>query len=314
MPSLFGTPFHGHYWTFAPFVFHKLRPKTPPPARHVRTVVEDARRGPVRLTGRLSQAAETRSDGLGGGHDSYYLIQIAHQAAALGWDCMRVNLRGADRSGSDYYHAGSSDDIRAFVRSRAASHYGRVYIVGYSLGGHITLRYVAEGADPNVAGVTAICPPIDLAAGVAEIDQPKGRVYRNNVLNALKDTYRAVARRSQVPLAVEALGNIRTIKQWDELVVAPRHGFSSAEDYYARTTVQPLLHQIAVPTLVVTSAHDPMVFKHTVWPTLAECDRVETVYLERGGHVGFPPDADLGFGDRGPVATQALRWMHRQSS
>ena len=289
---------HGHLWTFRPYVAHVLRPKAPPPSRHFRVHVDDPVRGPVRLTGRLTLPAGSFEPGeldlvvaihgMGGSHRSHYMVAVAQDAHALGMACLRVNLRGADRHGTDYYHAGLTADLAAVLESPEITVFRRVFVLGYSLGGHMALRHAAEGGHPRIAGLAAICPPIDLAAGVVEIDKPKGRIYRRNVLKGLKDIYKNVAARVDVPYRVDLAETIDTLREWDERVVAPRHGFSSADDYYARTSVAPILHQIEVPTLVVATTKDPMVFAHVVRPVLEECRAVRTVFLSRGGHVGFP--------------------------
>ena len=69
--------------------------------------------------------------------------------------------------------------------------------------------------------------------------------------------------------------------------------------------------EISVPALVVSTRHDPMVFHHTVRPALRECEAVETVFLDRGGHVGFPEGVTLGWGDAGSVFAQTIRWLER---
>jgi hypothetical protein len=314
---------HGHLWTFRPYVAHVLRPKTPPPSRHFRVHIDDPARGRVRLTGRLTLPPEPTPPsaldlvvavhGLGGSHRSHYMVELARDAHAQGLACLRVNLRGADRHGTDYYHAGLTADLVAVLDSPEVLAFRRVFVIGYSLGGHMALRHAAEGAHRHVAGVAAICPPIDLAAGVVEIDKPKGRIYRRNVLRGLKDIYQGVAARTAVPCEVREAELIDTIREWDERIVAPRHGFASADDYYAQTSVAPILHRIKVPTLVVATAKDPMVFAHVVRPLLEACDAVRTVFLDRGGHVGFPRDTRLGHGDPGSVATQALRYLQRRA-
>ncbi|MCA9536921.1 MAG: alpha/beta fold hydrolase [Myxococcales bacterium] len=314
---------HGHLWTLRPYVAHVLRPMAPPPSRHFRAYVADPTRGQVRVTGRLTVPREdvppseldlvVAVHGLGGSHRSHYMVELARDAHRLGLACLRVNLRGADRHGTDYYHAGLTADLEAVLESPEVSAFRRVFVIGYSLGGHVTLRHAAEGGHPRVVGIAAICPPIDLAAGVVEIDKPKGRLYRRNVLRGLKDIYRGVAARGDVPCPVQEAESIDTIREWDERVVAPRHGFASADDYYARTSVAPILHQIRVPSLVVTTEKDPMVFAHVVRPHLEECDAVQSVFLERGGHVGFPRNTRLGHGEAGNVPTQALRYLLRRA-
>ena len=314
----------GHLWTFGPYVAHAVRPKPPPVSRHFRTHVVDPERGRIRLTGRLTPAAHARPrsetdlliavHGLGGSHQSHYMVDVARLGHEIGFAVLRINCRGADRQGGDYNHAGLTDDLRAFIESPEVRAYRRVALIGYSLGGHLALRFAAEGAAENVASIAAICPPIDLAAGVAEIDHPKSKVYRRTLLGGLKDIYANVLRRSRapLPLSLRDAKRIRTIREWDERIVAPRHGFRSADDYYSRATVGPMLSEIRVPTLAVSARHDPVVYDHTVRPTLRECEAIETVFLERGGHVGFPAGVELGHGESGSVNAQALKWLARK--
>jgi predicted alpha/beta-fold hydrolase len=301
----------GHYWTFRPYVGHLLRPLGPPPSRHFAVPVEDERHGEVSVTGRLAESFGSDEllmivHGLGGSSQSYYAIRAARTAHELGISSLRLNLRGADRSGTDIYHAGLTDDLRGALTSPRLARYRTIYLLGFSLGGHLALRYVAEGADPRVGAVAAVCAPLDLAAAAREIDRPQRAIYRGHLLRGLKEIYAAMARRraTHVPLA-EAM-RIRTMRTWDDLVVAPRFGFCSAEDYWARATVMPLLDHIEVPTLFVSATHDPMVLSHTTLPALTAAKTLEVVHVARAGHEGLPEDLDLGLSS--PAAARAPRF------
>ena len=57
---------------------------------------------------------------------------------------MRFNMRGADRSGEDVYHAGTTEDLRAMLRSPALARFRRIHVIGFSLGGHILIRWATE--------------------------------------------------------------------------------------------------------------------------------------------------------------------------
>ena len=103
---------------------------------------------------------------------------------------------------------------------------------------------------------------------------------------------------------------VATIRAWDGLVVAPRWGFASAEDYYARASAAPLLGAIRLPTWMVLAENDPMVPPQTVRPSLANVSTsTEVTWTRRGGHVGFPPDLDLGRDGELGLDDQLLAWM-----
>lgn len=322
MPRSSRVGLHGHWHTVRPLLRQLVALAPPPPSRHWRTFLDDPVAGRVRLTGRLHEADPRagRGDellvvvhGLGGSHRSIYTAEAAHAALAAGVSCLRLNLRGADRKGTDYYHAGLTADLDAVLASPDLARFTKIYLLGYSVGGHLVLRYASERPDPRVRAVASNCAPVDLARGGAEIDKPKGAPYRTKVLGGLREIYAEVARRRPVPIPVEEAAKIRTLREWDERVIAPRHGFASADDYYARASVAPRLDRIAIPTLAVVAEQDPMVFVHTVRPHLEGRTNVRSVFLSRGGHVGFPRDVDLGLGHVGDVEAQIVAWLRAPS-
>ncbi len=304
----------GHLWTLGPFLRHSLLPPTVPDWRRWETSLDDSVVGELQLSGRLS--ADGSSDtiviivhGLGGSATSYYARKAAHAAAHAKIDSLRLNLRGADRSGADYYHAGLTADLEAALRSPALEGYENVLLLGYSLGGNMLLRYLAADPDPRVRAAAAVCSPIDLAASARRIDEPRGAFYRRHVLRALKEIYRHVAREREVPLPVPEAIRIDTIEGWDEQVIAPRHGFLGAEDYWAKTSACNVLEDVRIPTLFIAAERDPMVMIDTVRPWLQNATTLRRVVTEYGGHVGFPREADLGLGYGGTVEDQIIQWM-----
>jgi hypothetical protein len=254
--------------------------------------------------------------GLGGSATSLYAIEAAAAANAAGCDCLRLNLRGADLAGEDFYHAGLTADLHAALAEPGVSAYGRIYLVGYSLGGHATLRWATEPGDSRVRAVAAVCPPLDLDGACRGIDGACRGIYRSHVLGRLKRIYRAVAARHAVPTPVERTDRVRFIREWDELTVAPRFGFADAADYYARMSVGPVLDRLRLPALLIAAEHDPMVEAATLRPFLdSPPPGLEVRWVERGGHVAFPRRLDLGFGGGPGLLPQLLAWsLARPSS
>ena len=118
---------HGHYWTFVPHLVSVLRPPESPREEPWEAFVEDDEYGRIRLTGQLSHQDPERLvvllHGLGGSEDSRYVVTAAQEASRLGLSTLRANMRGADRSGEDIYHAGLTADVHAAMQSKALSHY-----------------------------------------------------------------------------------------------------------------------------------------------------------------------------------------------
>ncbi len=303
----------GHFWTLAPFLRYSIAPPRPPASIEWKAMLDDQVVGTLSLTGRLSHRNSRTIvvivHGLGGSASSYYALRAAQAAARAGLDSLRLNLRGADRSGADYYHAGLTEDLAAALSSRPLEAYDRILLLGYSLGGNMALRYLAANPDPRITAAAAVCSPIDLATSARSIDQPRGAHYRRHVLRALKDIYHNVAKRRDVPLAIDDAMRIDTMEHWDDEVISPRYGFRGAEDYWTRTSACFVLGDIDVPTLFVAAERDPMVLVESVRPWLESADHLRRVITPQGGHVGFPESANLGLGTRGTVEDQVIRWM-----
>ena len=286
---------HGHYWTYDGFVRSLVSPPVAPLATPWSAIVDDPVVGPVTLSGDLAIPEDARDvvivlHGMGGAITSRYVVLSARAAHARGMAVLRLHMRGADHSGTDVYHAGLTDDLRAAIASPELARFERIHVIGHSLGGHVALRFAAEGDhDPRLAAVVALCAPVDLHEGVRAIQRVDRRPYQFHVLRAVKSCYREVAARRPMPVPLEEVMAARTVLEWDERVVCPRFGFASALDYYERAGVASMLHRIDVPTLYVGAEADPMIPEGTVRPALDRASRaVEAAWVDRGGHLGFP--------------------------
>ncbi|HWB81808.1 MAG TPA: alpha/beta fold hydrolase [Nannocystaceae bacterium] len=292
------TAWSGHFWTIAPDLRDRVWPARAPTDAPWWITVEDARMGALRIGGRIrvAEGADTLLvivHGLGGSSESPYVRRSAIAAAARGWSYLRVDLRGADGGGEDFYHAALVQDLQAALAEPRCAAHRRVLVLGYSLGGHLALRLALDPGDARVRAIAAVCSPLDLAASAAWIDRTRAWVYRTHVLRSLVKSYREVAARRELPSALAEVERVRTIRRWDELVVVPRHGFASVDDYYARASVGPRLHEVAVPSAWFGARHDPMVAASTVMPALAGAgDALHVQWIARGGHVGFPESVE----------------------
>ena len=298
--------FHGHLWTVAPHLLETwFAPKTPadePWSAHV----EDPQLGALRLTGWLYAPAEAEScvviiHGLGGRADGRYVNRTAQAAADAGMAYLRLNLRGCDRSGEDLYHAGLTDDLRAALASEALARFRDLFVVGYSLGGQMMLRWATEPArEPRVRALAAVCSPLDLSYGAQQLQRPLGRPYQRHLMVGLKEMYEAAHQRQRrLPQSLDAVRAMKTLLEWDDQVIAPRFGFRGCEDYYEKVSAGRVLPKLEVPTLFVAAEADPMVTAAQLRPWLADASDALDVRWTVGGHVGFPPGLDLGVGMRG---------------
>ena len=318
----------GHYWTIAPRLRHGLRSQAAPAARAWATSLADPVTGRVPVTGWLRERSAEEPGGeelvvlvhgLGGSTESHYMVRGALAAEAAGLSCLRLNLRGCDRQSHDFFHAGLTADLHAALASPELERFRRLYLIGYSLGGHVVLRLASEAADPRVAGVAAVCAPLDLSLSQQALDKPVRWPYRRYLLSSLVDIFAAVAARRPQALTAAQVARIRTIREWDDRVVAPRHGFADAGDYYARASVAPRLGELRVPALLVNSEGDPMVPAKPVRAVLkGPSPNLEVRWVKGGGHVSFPRRLDAGLGSElaglSGVDAQVLGWLRRRET
>lgn len=280
----------GHFWTIASHLRHRFRP-APIAGEPWSAPVIDPQAGELLLTGTYHRGGGDLAlllvHGLGGSSDSAYMLATAAAAIDRDLAVLRINLRGADRLGADIYHAGLTADLRAALASPELAG-RRVAVIGFSLGGHVSLRLAAERPG-GVAAVCSICAPLDLAAGAGHIDRRRSWVYRRHLLRGLREIHaRALGGRSPVPLTAAAARRIATLREWDDRIVAARFGFAEADDYYARMSARPVLGEIRCPALIAWAPGDPMVPPRVARPPDRLGPAVETAVLVPGGHVAFP--------------------------
>ncbi len=96
--------------------------------------------------------------------------------------------------------------------------------------------------------------------------------------------------------SLNALPDIRSIREFDDTYTAPFHGFRDAADYYHRASAMRVIDQIGVPALIITAADDPFVppgpFRDRAVVAQSQHHRQLTPH---GGHCGFVEEARDGY-------------------
>lgn len=311
VPSSASSLLAGHFWTLAQ-PWH--RRGIVPEQCQWRVTLDDARIGPVQLTGALGGHVQSTGlvilvHGMGGNAGSAYMHSAATSIEKQGLAWLRLNLRGADRSGEDIYHSGLTADLHAALSSPALQRYSNIWVVGFSLGGHVTLRFATEVDDSRVRGAVAISAPVDLGRVSQHLDKPSLWLYRTYLLHAVTQVYAAVAKRRALPVPVTDVRRARSVRRWDSLALVPRFGFRDVDDYYESMSVGPRLNQLRVRTLLVHSALDPMVPLASLTPSLPAASPLLDVRIAAaGGHVNFPPRMEIGQPQARGLMPQVLNW------
>jgi hypothetical protein len=217
---------------------------------------------------------------------------MAEALHGAGWDILAWNFRGCGTEPNRlarFYHSGETGDIAAVVRHAAGSYEG-IALIGFSLGGNVTLKYLGEApSPPPVVAAAAISTPVDLASSAGALDGRQGnRIYLHRFLQTLIAKVEAKARRFPNELDASGARAIRTFQEFDNRYTAPLHGFRDATDYWTRASARPYLPRITVPALLLNACDDPFLTPESF--PFAEANANPFLFLEApawGGHVGF---------------------------
>jgi predicted alpha/beta-fold hydrolase len=232
------------------------------------------------------------SHGLEGNSLRPYVRGMAKALFAQGFDVIAWNYRGCgDEINRQlrFYHSGATDDLDVVLtHALKQERYTEIYLVGFSLGGNLTLKYLGEReSHPFIKKAIIFSAPIHLSSSCEKISQPSNRIYAQRFLRSLK---RKILEKDQIMpgLNTSLLPSIKSIKEFDEAYTAPLHGYASADEYYKRNSSIYFLSHIKVPTLIVNTKNDP--FLSPLCFPVEEVKGHSFLTLEmplRGGHVGF---------------------------
>jgi predicted alpha/beta-fold hydrolase len=232
--------------------------------------------------------------GLEGSSDSRYIQGIAARAWAAGCNVIRMNMRtcgGTERMTPTLYHSGLSDDVGVVVRHYAERFdLERVALAGYSMGGNLVLKLAGEwGNRLPLSAVAAVCPAIDLAPGADALHEPLNRAYEWRFLHGLLARYSRKAKLFPgIYASRESIGPVRSIREFDNKIVARYWGFRDADDYYFRAASARVIDRIAVPTLILHAQDDPFIrlLPETRAKLMAN-SHIHFVETRHGGHCAY---------------------------
>lgn len=233
--------------------------------------------------------------GLEGNSERHYVRSLMDVLRHKGWRGIAVNFRGCSGEPNRLpraYFAGDSAEVDWILR-RLRTQYptAPLFATGVSLGGNALLKWVGEQgvqAGEVIDGVATVSAAIDLQAMGNTLDQGGfNQFYTDHFLRSLKK--KAAHKLEQFPGLFDgnAIENIKTLREFDDLVTAPLHGFKNTDDYWTRASSKPHLIGIRIPTLLIHARNDPFL-PETALPTPAEVSSSVTLeFSNEGGHVGF---------------------------
>ena len=230
--------------------------------------------------------------GLCGSHKSPCLVRLAKKLRAKNIRAIRINLRGCGTGRGKarrFYHAGQSDDIfeaLKFILSQTPE--SEVTLLGFSLGGNITLKLAAELSIANLKllkKAIAINPPVDLLSSVTLLAEPQNRVYEKYFIKLLREDIDFRYQTFSDINRVDFPGHLH-FHDFDRLYTVPEYGFKDSIDFYKRASSKYLIPAIDFECNILFSEDDPIIkiqdFENFLMPK-----NVHLYRTKKGGHIGY---------------------------
>ncbi|MGJ5819015.1 YheT family hydrolase [Paludibaculum fermentans] len=232
--------------------------------------------------------------GLEGSSRSGYMISLAQCLLESGFAVHRINMRscgGTEALTPTLYHSGLTQDVRAILDRFRREGRGPRFLIGFSLGGNVTLKFAGESGTSAldlVSGVCAVSTPIDLHACVRRLGAKENWVYERRFVRGLKGRYRRRHATHPGLFPLDGIDTVRTVFDFDDTFTARAFQFGDAPNYYATQSALGFLHGIQVPTLMIQSKDDPMIpYDLFEGREVRGNPNILLIPTEHGGHLGF---------------------------
>lgn len=236
------------------------------------------------------------SHGLEGSSQSQYILGMCDLLTKSGFDCLAWNFRGCSgemNRNYRFYHSGATDDLDAVIRHAIEKGYDDISLIGFSLGGNLTLKYLGEKRKDTgriIRKAITFCAPLDLRASSLEITRPRNYVYMKRFMKSLIAKVQEKAPHFTDRIDLSGLRNVKTLYDFDDIYTAPIHGFRNADHYYKECSSRYFVKDIQVQTLIINSQNDPIIPFRSM--PKDELENNPAILFEtpcQGGHCGFRP-------------------------
>ena len=293
-PSGFHTPYYlrnGNLQTIIPNIFRKIKVSF----FRERIITPDDDFLDLDWLYRDSKKLAIITHGLEGGTDSLYIKGMASHFHNYGWEVLAWNFRscsGEINKRLRFYHSGETGDLQTIIDYASSKKvYNEIVLIGFSLGGNITLKYVGEqGANinPLIKKAVAFSVPCHLEDSAYKMNKGFSKVYLHRFLRSLKA--KILTKHSLMPdkINIDGIDKLNDFHAFDNRYTSVMHGFRDAHDYYTQCSSIQFMHRIAIPTLLVNADDDPFLSQSS-YP-VQEAINNPNLSLEitrSGGHVGF---------------------------
>jgi hypothetical protein len=233
--------------------------------------------------------------GLEGSVNSAYAKRILNYCNAQQLPAVLMHFRGCSGEPNRLlrsYHSGETGDLQQVIAHLKSSGVHDIALLGYSLGGNVTLKYMGETTtDPVIRCAIGVSVPLKLDICANTMDQGFAKIYQATLLRRL--IKKMQLKRRLLKISKRNFPNphgMRNFRQFDDSFTAPIHGFDSAEHYYQSCSSKQFLNRIDKPTLIIQSLDDPFMTAEVLPGEHELSDSVNLELSTHGGHVGFIGD------------------------
>lgn len=231
------------------------------------------------------------SHGLEGNSQKSYVTGMSKIFTEQNFNCIAWNYRGC--SGTPNlkaysYHSGATHDLDLVVTFTRNIFPGtKIYLIGFSLGGNLVLKYAGERKIPSwIEKIVAISVPMDLQGSCREISKPSNWIYTTRFLASLKKKIKLKARSFPEKISLVHLKEIENLEMFDDRYTAPLNGFKDASDYYSKCSSIRFIRNIQTKSLVINARNDPFLSENC-YPSDINRKFITFDYPDYGGHLGF---------------------------
>lgn len=213
-----------------------------------------------------------------------------HNYDVLAWNCRSCS--GEMNQAFRLYNHGEIGDLGEVIHHALQTKaYREIVLVGYSMGGNITLKYLGVNSSQlhnSIKCGIAISAPTDLGASAVLLDRPSNRFYRNRFMKKLVVKLSQKADRFPGRLDMNKLGQVKQWRDFDEFFSAPINNYRNADDFYTQASAVNFMADVAVPTLLLNAQNDPLLSPECSPVWLSKNHPYLFLEIPRGGgHVGF---------------------------
>jgi predicted alpha/beta-fold hydrolase len=231
------------------------------------------------------------SHGFEGSSKQHYILGLARKFLEQNIDVIAWNYRSCGQNmcrSNKLYHSGCYPDLAEVINQVALPNYKKIFLVGFSAGGNVTLNYLGKycNIDPSVKAAAVISTPCHVLSTSQKMSLPMNKFYTEYFFYSLKKKIKYFSSEYVASgMDVSKILKAKSFMELDELFTAPLNNFASSKDFYDSVSSLYTIEQIKHPVLFLSSKDDPLMGEESFPELNKSC--VSYHYSETGGHMGF---------------------------